>query len=140
MPTQQYFNIFIGIILKMEASKKKLRNDVKHLATIGITSVWLPLAFKASAEGISVGYDVYDNYDLGEFDQKGSVRTKYCTKQEFIDAIEAAHATHIKVYADIVVNHKRGANEKETSKKKSGKYFIDFLDNCKKEVLIDGNG
>ena len=39
MPTQQYFNIFIGIILKMEASKKKLRNDVKHLATIGITSV-----------------------------------------------------------------------------------------------------
>lgn len=34
------------------------------------------------------GYAVYDLYDLGEFNQKGSIETKYGTKQEYIDAIK----------------------------------------------------
>jgi alpha-amylase len=38
--------------------------------------------------GHSVGYDTYDLFDLGEFDQKGSVPTKYGTR----DALERAAA------------------------------------------------
>ena len=59
------------------------------------------------------GYGVYDLYDLGEFDQKGTVRTKYGTKQELIDAIAACHKNGIAVYVDLVMNHKAGADETE---------------------------
>ncbi len=94
----------------------KLKNDASSLAQTGITSVWLPPAFKGDSGQNSAGYDIYDLYDLGEFEQKSSIRTKYGTKQEYLDAIEAAHAAGLQVYADIVVNHLAGADEKEVIK------------------------
>ena len=60
---------------------KKIAEDAPRLAKSGVTSLWLPPAYKG-ANGIDdVGYGVYDLYDLGEFNQKGSVRTKYGTKK-----------------------------------------------------------
>lgn len=92
---------------------KKLIEDAPHLSKIGITALWLPPAYKA-AEGINgVGYSVYDLYDLGEFEQKGSVCTKYGTKDEYLNAIRTVQNNHIKVYADVVLNHKLGADELE---------------------------
>ena len=58
------------------------KDDAERLKKIGIDTVWLPPAHKGMAGDQSSGYDSYDLYDLGEFDQKGSVRTKYGTKQE----------------------------------------------------------
>jgi alpha-amylase len=94
----------------------KLKKDAHHLVKMGITAVWLPPAFKANAGGMSVGYDVYDFYDIGEFDQKSSVRTKYGTKQEYIAAVNAAHKAGLQVYTDIVFNHLAGADEAEKIK------------------------
>ena len=72
-----------------------------------------PPAYKGTGGGYDVGYGVYDMFDLGEFDQKGSVRTKYGTKDEYISAIEAAQTQGIQVYADVVFNHKLGADAAE---------------------------
>lgn len=76
----------------------------------GITAFWLPPAYKGGAGGFDVGYGVYDIWDLGEFDQQQSVRTKYGTKQQYLDAIDAIHAADGLVYADIVLNHKMNAD------------------------------
>lgn len=77
----------------------------------GITSVWLPPAQK-SAGGINdTGYGAYDLYDLGEFNQKGTIRTKYGSKEEYLKAIKALQNEGIKVLADIVLNHRMGADE-----------------------------
>lgn len=62
----------------------ELSEKVDDLAAAGITSVWLPPAYKGLAGGFDVGYSVYDRYDLGEFDQKESVRTKYGTRDEYV--------------------------------------------------------
>ncbi len=91
---------------------QQLRDDAEHLSTIGITAVWIPPAYKALCQD-DVGYGCYDLYDLGEFDQKGTVRTKYGTKIELEEAIEALHTHNIEVYLDVVMNHKAGADEKE---------------------------
>lgn len=88
----------------------KVKDDAAHLAQLGVNAVWLPPAYKGKEGGNASGYDVYDLWDLGEFDQKGSVRTKYGTKQELLDAIKALHDHGIQVYADIVLNHKAGAD------------------------------
>ncbi len=94
----------------------QVKKEAKKLAKIGVTSIWLPPATKANAGGMSVGYDVYDLFDLGEFDQKSSIRTKYGTKKEYLDAIKAIHKNNMAVYADAVLNHKAGGDELEKFK------------------------
>jgi len=92
---------------------KQLAENAKALADAGITDVWLPTAYKGAAGGHDVGYGVYDLFDLGEFDQKGSVRTKYGTREEYLAGIKAAQQ---EVYADVVFNHKLGADDSEEFK------------------------
>ena len=91
---------------------KRLADDAEHLKDIGINAVWIPPATKGTSD-LDVGYGAYDLYDLGEFDQKGTVATKYGTKEELITAIEALHEREISVYLDAVMNHKAGADETE---------------------------
>lgn len=79
----------------------------------GFSAVWMPPAGKGAAGGSSVGYDTYDLFDLGEFDQKGSVRTKYGIKAEYLKAIKALKKEGMDVYADVVFNHKSGGDETE---------------------------
>jgi alpha-amylase len=89
------------------------KNQAKDLAEAGITALWLPPAYKGMNGTYDVGYAVYDMYDLGEFDQKGSIRTKYGTRQQYLDAIETLQSYGIQVYADGVLNHRMGADYTE---------------------------
>jgi alpha-amylase len=91
----------------------QLAQSAEDLAKVGVTSLWLPPAYKGTGGGMDVGYGVYDLFDLGEFDQKGSIRTKYGTKEEYLRAIKAAQSVGIRIYADAVFNHKLGADEEE---------------------------
>ena len=105
----QYFEWYLpndGLWWKRCAAK------AENLAALGITDVWLPPAYKGTSQE-DVGYGVYDMYDLGEFDQKGTIRTKYGTREEYLEAIQAFHAANIRVYADIVLNHRMGGDELE---------------------------
>ena len=87
-----------------------LKNQVKDLADAGFTTVWLPPAYKGN-EGIQdMGYTAYDLFDLGEFDQKGTVRTKYGTRDQYLAAIQAAQQQGMQVYADTVLGHKTGGD------------------------------
>ncbi|QSS98744.1 alpha-amylase [Pontibacillus sp. ALD_SL1] len=90
-----------------------LKNDASHLSDMGITAVWIPPAYKGTSQS-DVGYGAYDLYDLGEFDQKGTVRTKYGTKEELQTAINSLHQNGVDVYGDVVMNHKGGADYTET--------------------------
>lgn len=90
--------------------------QAENLAKNGITAIWLPPAYKGIGGKDEVGYGVYDMYDLGEFDQKGSIPTKYGTKDEYLESIMKLKQAGIEVYADIVLNHKMGADETQTIK------------------------
>jgi len=89
-----------------------IRSKVPELARAGFTALWLPPCNKA-AYWKSMGYDPYDYYDLGDFDQQGGVPTWFGTKDELIDLINYAHEHGLSVYADLVLNHNSGADEKE---------------------------
>lgn len=106
-------------------------NKAQELASWGITACWLPPAFKGLDGPNASGYDAYDLYDLGEFDQKGSVRTKYGTREAYISAIRALNEKGIGVYADVVLNHKGGADEKERIR------VIKVSDENRNELLSD---
>ncbi len=93
---------------------KQLSQKAADLAENGITALWLPPAYKDANGKDGVGYATYDLYDLGEFNQKGTIGTKYGTRDEYLAAIKACQDVGIDIYADIVLNHKTGADEMET--------------------------
>ena len=106
----QYFEWYLN---EPEGLWNKIIKDAKEISDLGITAVWLPPAYKGIGGKNDVGYGVYDVYDLGEFDQKGSIETKYGTKDEYLRAIESLKQNGVNVYADIVLNHKMGADKEQ---------------------------
>jgi alpha-amylase len=106
----QYFHWYLPTGGKLW---NQLATDATELAAAGFTALWLPPAYKGSNGGYDVGYAVYDLFDLGEFDQKGSIATKYGAKDEYLHAIDTAQAAGIQIYADVVLNHRLGADAKE---------------------------
>lgn len=106
----QYFEWYLpndGLWWKRCAAK------ADNLAALGITQVWLPPAYKGISQD-DVGYSVYDMYDLGEFDQKGTIRTKYGTKKNistrsvpFMPPASACSATSCSTTAWAGMNWKR---------------------------------
>ncbi|MGF1520236.1 MAG: alpha-amylase [Nodosilinea sp.] len=91
----------------------QVKAEAQALADAGITALWLPPAYKGIGGGFDVGYGVYDLFDLGEFDQQGSVRTKYGTKDEYVQAVKTCRDLGINIYADVVFNHKMAADFEE---------------------------
>jgi alpha-amylase len=90
-----------------------LKKEAKALAEAGFTALWLPPAYKGIGGGYDVGYGAYDLFDLGEFDQKGTIRTKYGTKQDYVDAVAACRENGMQIYADVVFNHKMAGDYEE---------------------------
>lgn len=92
---------------------QELERSIELLKDLNISAVWIPPAYKGSAGIDDQGYAVYDLFDLGEFDQKQSVRTKYGTRTQLESCINKLKRAGIHVYADVVLNHKDGADETE---------------------------
>jgi len=118
----QYFHWYYGNNANDPDLWDKVKFEAQRLSSLGVTALWLPPAYKGNSfnptgktvhEKFDVGYGTYDLYDLGEFDQKGTIRTKYGTKDQYIAAIHEAHAQGIDIYADVVLNHKAGADDTE---------------------------
>lgn len=91
----------------------EVADKARSLADMGLTDVWLPPAYKGAGGGMSVGYDTYDLFDLGEFDQKGSVATKYGTREALEHAAGALRGAGLGVIHDVVFDHKMGSDEPE---------------------------
>ena len=91
----QYFNV----------SWSEVARKMPELAEAGYNSLWLSPPGKASG-GLSVGYDLWDAFDLGSKDQRNTVRTRYGTEEELIHLMEVAHRFGIRVYFDDIMNHR----------------------------------
>ncbi|MBC6699603.1 alpha-amylase [Hymenobacter sp. BT190] len=89
-----------------------LGSKAAELKAAGITALWLPPAYKGGSQS-DVGYGVYDRYDLGEFNQKGTVATRYGTIGQLQTAIGAMKGQGLQVYEDIVMNHMAWADAQE---------------------------
>jgi len=105
----QYFEWFLPSDQK---HWERLKKDAGNLAALGVSGVWLPPCSKGTSSN-DVGYGIYDLYDLGEFDQKGTVATKYGDRASLKAAVAALHKAGLRVYADVVLNHKAAADETE---------------------------
>lgn len=87
-----------------------LSRMMPQLREWGFTGLWIPPPTKGAGGGYSSGYDLYDPYDLGSKDQKGTVPTKWGSKENLLKMVSMAHANGMDVYADIVPNHRAGGD------------------------------
>jgi alpha-amylase len=94
-----------------------LASKLPDIQKAGFTAMWLPPASKAADlfGNPSMGYDPYDYFDLGEYDQRGQVKTWFGGKDELVTLISSAHAANIQMYADIVINHNNGGDASEVN-------------------------
>ncbi len=99
-------NVHAEAMLQLfNTSWKDLAAKMPELAEAGYTSLWLPPPTKGSG-GLSVGYDLWDPFDLGSKNQRNSVSTRYGTEAELLHMMEVAHRFGIRVYFDNIMNHR----------------------------------
>ncbi|KAI3556546.1 alpha amylase [Colletotrichum abscissum] len=115
-PTPENHTMMQGFEWYVPADQKhwvRLEKHVPQLKRFGVDNIWIPPACKGSSK-TGNGYDIYDlSYDLGEFDQKGSVATKWGTKEELLKLAHTAKDNGVGIYWDAVLNHKFAADRKE---------------------------
>ncbi|KAJ5565354.1 hypothetical protein N7513_001596 [Penicillium frequentans] len=87
----------------------RLRCALPDLKSLGIHQIWVPPGCKGMDPNGN-GYDIYDLFDLGEFDQKGSISTKWGSKKELVEFVREARELGIGIIWDAVLNHKAGAD------------------------------
>lgn len=90
----------------------RLHDAIPNLKATGIDNIWIPPGCKASSPQGN-GYDIYDLYDLGEFDQKGATETKWGSYPDLLKLVEKANKAGVGIYWDAVLNHKAAADRKE---------------------------
>jgi alpha-amylase len=92
---------------------RRLTSACASLKRIGIDQLWLPPGCKGGHHE-SNGYDTYDLYDLGEFEQKDGRRTKWGNIEELMELVSEARKQELGLLWDAVLNHKAAADYVET--------------------------
>ncbi|KAK2747775.1 hypothetical protein FQN57_001805 [Myotisia sp. PD_48] len=111
-PCPMMFQAFEWNIVPNKRHWKTLLEMLPELQSLGVTSIWIPPACKGMST-TGNGYDTYDLYDVGEFKQKGSISTKWGTKEELLAVTALAKKLDIGIIWDVVLNHRAGADRTE---------------------------
>lgn len=83
-----------------------LKSNASELKAAGITGIWTPCPSKGNWGIVDNGYGIYDHYDLGNYNQKGTVETRFGSRAELEQMIAVMHQEpKIEVYSDVVLNH-----------------------------------
>jgi galactose oxidase len=87
-----------------------LAAQARALSLAGFTAVWLPPVLKtASGSGAGAdGYGPFDDYDIGSRSQKGSVPTRYGTREQLQRCVAILRANGLDVYLDMVEHQRIG--------------------------------
>jgi alpha-amylase len=93
-----------------------------RLRDLGVDMVWIPPTSKGNGGTGSVGYDIFDHYDLGDKYQKGATPTRFGTKDAYLRFVAVMHANGIKVMQDIIWNHLMGAEWQDFNATDAGKW------------------
>ncbi len=74
----------------------------------GLDRMYFPPPSKGQGGGYSMGYDVADYKDVGNYNQHGDTKTRFGTKAELTSCTSTYRGKGIVTMADIVLNHRSG--------------------------------
>jgi len=100
-----YWNLPVDTTNKNGKCWYTLRIKAPSLSSAGFTGLWVPPPSKGNWGIADMGYGLFDHYDLGSYNQKGSTETRFGSRSELNSMISTMHTNNIKIYADIILNH-----------------------------------
>jgi len=88
----------------------RLASQANDLRLAGFTAIWLPPVLKAyiGAGRGADGYEPFDDYDIGSRQQKGSLPTRYGTREQLQRCVAVLRANGLDVYLDLVEHQRIG--------------------------------
>ena len=84
---------------------ERLKQEVESNQYARFKRVWMNPPQKGKSGAYSSGYDVFDLSDLGTYNQKDTVATRYGTETQLKACVQAFSAKGIDCIADMVLNH-----------------------------------
>lgn len=94
------------ILQWFESSYQTIESRMADLFMAGYGFVWLPPPYRADQGGLSVGYDVYDRFDLG----RPGNPTLYGTEDGLKSLARMLHRAGMDLHVDFVLNHNGFSN------------------------------
>lgn len=89
------------ILQYFEAKWTTITSRMPDVFMAGYGRVWLPPPQKGQSGANSIGYDLFDRFDLGT----PSSPTHYGTETELRAMVQAFHRANVEVYFDWIMNH-----------------------------------
>ncbi len=97
------------VLQYFESRWETIEHRMPDIFAAGYSSLWLPPPSYADSGGFSVGYDVFDGFDLGT----PARQTIYGTELQVRSLVNEAHRAGLDIYFDLVLNH-RGFRDHST--------------------------
>jgi glycosidase len=99
-----------AILQIFEARWETVENRMADIFQTGYGRLWLPPPARGGS-GFSVGYDVFDRFDLGTPRNE----THYGTATGFKAVVDAAHGASVAVNTDLILNHNGVGNRNDAN-------------------------
>lgn len=118
---------FCGVIVQyFESRWQTIEHRMPDVFMAGYGSFWLPPNGVADSGGYSVGYDVFDRFNLGT----PYWQSLYGTEEQYLQLVKQSHLAGKLVYADIILNHNGFSDASRTDFVVNGDYpgFVCSLD------------
>ena len=106
------------ILQWFESSYQTIESRLADIFMAGYGFVWLPPPYRADQGGFSVGYDVYDRFDLG----KPANPTLYGTEEGLKTLATMLHRAGVEMHVDYIINHNGFSNLGTAGFAKAGGY------------------
>lgn len=90
-----------AMLQMFEAQWDTIENRMADIFEVGYGQMWLPPPQRADQGNLSVGYDMFDRFDLGSPRNE----TLYGTETSLKASITAAHRAGVSVYTELILNH-----------------------------------
>lgn len=107
-----------AILQMFEARWDTIEDRMADIFQVGYGQMWLPPPQRADSGNHSVGYDVYDRFDLGSPRNE----TLYGTETSLRASIASAHNASVRMYTDFIPNHNGFRNGNNASFAAAGGY------------------
>ncbi|MEM6798100.1 MAG: hypothetical protein AAF589_01175 [Planctomycetota bacterium] len=107
-----------AILQYFEARWDTIEDRMADIHAAGYGRLWLPPPARADSGGFSVGYDVFDRFDLGTPRNE----TLYGTETSFSTMVDAANNAGVDVYTDLIINHNGFGNRLDANFVAAGGY------------------
>src|SRR3954447_2916877 len=107
-----------AMLQMFEAKWSTIEDRMPDIFQSGYGQMWLPPPQRADSGGLSVGYDVFNRFDLGQARNE----TLYGTESSLKASVTDGHRAGVSMYTDFIANHNGYGTQSSTTFVAQGGY------------------